>query len=94
MCLGVLGVLGDEDVSPFWVLPHNLGVQNNRDASFNWLMDFGTSFLPSLSVGDPEDGTYTGFGAGAEGEWHGEALFGCVSLTRRSHSICFTGAQR
>ncbi len=41
--------------------------QNNRDAAFNWLMDFGTAFLPSLSVGEPPAGSYTGFGAGAAG---------------------------
>jgi hypothetical protein len=48
--------------------------QNNRDASFNWLMDFGTAFLPSLSVGEPEEGTYTGFGAGAAGVSGGEPV--------------------
>ena len=41
--------------------------QNNNDAAFNWLMDHGTAYLPGLNVGEPPEGSYTGFAAGADG---------------------------
>lgn len=48
---------------------HALEIFNdNGDAALMWLFDRGIDFLPGLNVGDPEPGSYTGFGAGADAD--------------------------